>query len=73
MKAGIRQGCPLSPIFASVSDFFLRRLQRKLPDTVSRAYADDIAAVIPNMEKVAYKLASTFKNYGLVAGLEVSG
>ncbi len=47
LSAGIRQGCPLSPLlFALVGDLWLRRLKRLLPEARIRAYADDIAVVL---------------------------
>ena len=46
ISAGVRQGCPLSPLlFSIVSDVLLRRITRLSPSSLIRAYADDIAIV----------------------------
>ena len=47
ITAGVRQGCPLSPlIFAIGSDVLIRRVRRLVPEVLLRAYADDIALVL---------------------------
>ena len=53
-RAGIRQGCPLSPmLFAVAMDILLRKLRRRLPSLRSRAFADDVASVAPDMDEAA--------------------
>eukprot|EP00972_Heterocapsa_arctica_P062534 9220168-Heterocapsa_arctica.AAC.1 len=58
----------LSPLlFVLVADLLLRRLRRKfiLPDNqghaLLRAFADDTALVIPNFDKVADDILTTFE------------
>ena len=47
IHAGVRQGCPISPLlFAAAVDVLLRRPQQKNPTSVTRAFADDIGLVI---------------------------
>jgi exonuclease III len=73
MGSGIRQGCPLSPLlFALVADLLLRRLQRKLEGATIRAYADDIAIVVPDLHKALPMLAETFAQYASFSGLELN-
>ena len=48
IRASIRQVCPLSPLmFAVTVTVLLGRITRLLPDAAARAYADDIAVVVP--------------------------
>ena len=69
MRAGICQGCPLSPLlFALCGDLLLRRLDSALPQAVIRAHADDSALVTPNI----WQDAPTFGNI-FAEVLEVSG
>ena len=70
LNAGIRQGCPLSPLlFAVVADLLLRRLQRHFPSTLIRAYADDIALVLKNGIENLKRLEHMFQEYYLLSGL----
>ena len=69
-EAGIRQGCPLSPIlFAAIMDPFLRILRRRLPGEFIRAYADDTAAVVRNVREAAPILTHEFRRLAAVANL----
>ena len=73
IKAGIRQGCPLSPlIFALVADIILGRMQRLLPDLTIRAFADDIAVVAPDIHTCIPVLVNIFKDTARVSGLTLN-
>ena len=70
---GIRQGCPLSPLlFAAASDLFLRRLARMFPDATLRAWADDLAMVLPMGANRLSKLQAFFDEFALVSGLQLN-
>ena len=70
MEAGIRQGCPLSPLlFAVVVDLLLRQLARLFPGELVRAFADDTAMVVKDWWSVAPQLARVFQQFGTISGL----
>jgi hypothetical protein len=71
MTRGIRQGCPLSPlIFAVVVDILLRRLSKNLEDKgLTRAFADDTAAVLQNFFESMPAVAGLFGEYARISGL----
>ena len=70
--AGVRQGCPLSPLlFAVVADVLLRRIARTFPAALIRAYADDLAVVLPEAYPRAHVLADMFEEYARISGLHI--
>ena len=67
---GVRQGCPISPLlFAACSDLFLRRLRRLFPRSTCRAYADDLALVLPDARRHFGILQSCFTQFERISGL----
>ena len=72
LTAGVRQGCPLSPIiFSIISDVLLRRVGRLCPEVLVRAYADDIGLVVPRGPGSCGGLSTIFAEYGLVSRLRL--
>ena len=70
---GIRQGCPLSPLlFAVTSDLFLRRLAKIFPTSSRRAWADDLAMVIPNAMQHLPALYMFFSDFASISGLHLN-
>jgi len=73
VSAGIRQGCPLSPIvFALCLDPFLRTLRKARPGTLLRAYADDVAAVDGHVLDMLDAFLPLFHIFALASGLELN-
>ena len=69
---GIRQGCPLSPLlFAALSDLYLRRLARLFPHSTVRAWADDLAMVLPDAASGLPALRSFFDDLRSATGLRL--
>ena len=67
---GIRQGCPLSPLlFAFIVDDVLRRVKDKIPSATVRAFADDIALVVKDVDEALPILQEIFGDLEGIANL----
>ena len=70
---GIRQGCPLSPLlFALVVDLALRRIQASLPTAIIRAFADDIALVVKDVDEALPILHPICRDLEVIANLSLN-
>jgi hypothetical protein len=64
LAAGVRQGCPLSPlIYALAAELLLDMIEHRLPDCLSRAYADDTSILCPEFSVNAQKLVTIFEEF----------
>ena len=73
IAAGIRQGCPLSPLlFAVISNLVIRRVRSLAPEVLIRAYADDIAMVLPAGPPATGVLEQIFAEYASFSGLRLN-
>ncbi len=73
INRGIRQGCPLSPLlFAMATDLMLRRLRRCVPEALTRAWADDLAMVLPHGFERLRTLQGFFTDFAAVSGLHLN-
>ncbi len=70
--AGVRQGCPLSPLLCSVVvDILLRRLCRLYVSSTLRAFADDIGIVVSSYRMLS-GLLSLFDEFAKKSGLHLN-
>ena len=70
MTAGVRQGCPLSPLlYAICAELLIERIRMELPTAVVRAYADDTAVLIQNLWTDTPILAKIFADFGNMSNL----
>ena len=73
LEAGVRQGCPLSPLlYATVAEVLMDRIEAECPNTLVRAYADDTALVLKDFWLEAPKLQRIFEEFGDIAGLRLN-
>ena len=73
LLAGIRQGCPLSPLLiAAAVGVLLRRVQRLVPGAIVRAYADDVAVVLPAGFAENPTLVEVFEEFSRISGLRLN-
>lgn len=73
LHAGIRQGCPLSPlVFVIAMDVLLRRLRRLLPDALIRAYADDVAMILRDGYAQMAIVVPVFMDFERISGMALN-
>ena len=66
---GIRQCCPFPPLlFAVAGELLLRRLKRMVVGTTNRAWADDLAMIIPGGINVLLSICSISENLNCFLG-----
>ena len=71
--AGVRQGCPLSPlIFAIAADLLLRKLGNTKDVDAVKAFADDTAIIVKNLGTALGPVAGIFEEYRKISGLELN-
>ena len=73
MTAGVRQGCPLSPLlYAICAELLIERIRMELPSAVVRAYADDTAVLVQNVWTDIPILARIFTDFSNMANLRLN-
>ena len=73
IMAGIRQGCPLSPIIYSlVAETLMDKLEEEVEGLFVRAYADDTVLVVKDLDGALRKLERIFGDYERCSGLRIN-
>ena len=73
LEAGVRQGCPLSPlIYATVAEILMDKIEAECPTTMVRAYADDTALTLRDFWREAPTLARIFQDFEEISGLRLN-
>ena len=73
LEAGVRQGCPLSPLlYATIAEVLLDRIEAECPNTMVRAYADDTALVLNDFGEEAPILQRIITEFGSISGLHLN-
>ncbi|CAK0822989.1 unnamed protein product [Prorocentrum cordatum] len=73
LEAGVRQGCPLSPLlYATVAELLLDRIEQECSGTLVRAYADDTALVFTDYWQEAPLLQRMFEGLACISGLRLN-
>ena len=72
VTSGVRQGCPISPLFFLLAvEPLLRKLQQLNPNNKYKAYADDIGAVVHDLLRDIHNIIATFDTFQKVSGLHI--
>ena len=73
LEAGVRQGCPLSPLLcATVAEVLMDRIEALSPNTLVKAYADDTALVLRSFQKEAPIIMEIFRDFEEISGLKLN-
>ena len=73
MTAGVRQGCPLSPLlYAICAELLIERIRMEIPTALVRAYADDTAVLIQNLWTDTPVLARIFADFTNISNLHLN-
>ena len=73
LKAGVRQGCPLSPlVYALVAETILDKLESSVGGCFTRAYADDTVVLVQDVARALPTLELLFHELEQIAGLKLN-